>query len=121
MGHTHNRKRTRSRPRSRGSNNPTQHTIPTSGVVPALGSVVAPTCQLPNTFSGTVGAFDKLSLMPSDIPATTPPYKAWQTDSSSAKRQRMFGSDSGDIDGEMCGSMLQVVLDLFDGIDYEET
>jgi len=33
----------------------------------------------------------------------------------------MFGSDSGDIDGELCGSMLQVVLDLFDGIDYKES
>jgi len=52
---------------------------------------------------------------------------AWQSNTSfldndlpSAERQSIFGSDSGDTDGKMCGSMLQVVFDLFDGIDYED-
>lgn len=37
-----------------------------------------------------------------------------------AKRVQVFGGDAGDENGELCAPMLQVVLDLFDGVDYED-
>ena len=33
---------------------------------------------------------------------------------------RFYGNDLGDESGELCPLMLQVVLDLFDGVDYED-
>lgn len=35
-----------------------------------------------------------------------------------AKRIQTFGGDAGDESGELCAPMLQVLLDLFDGVDY---
>lgn len=37
-----------------------------------------------------------------------------------AKRIHVFGGDAGDEGGELCAPMLQVVLDLFNGVDYED-
>lgn len=37
-----------------------------------------------------------------------------------AKRVHVFGGDAGDEAGELCAPMLQVLLDLFDGVDYED-
>jgi len=61
---------------------------------------------MPSLSSPTKTAQPNVFYLDDDLPST--------------KRQRIFGSDAGDIDGEMCGSMLQVVFDLFDGIDYED-
>ncbi|KAF4548681.1 Hypothetical protein D9617_26g078950 [Elsinoe fawcettii] len=40
-------------------------------------------------------------------------------EASAAKRRRIFGSDSGDEEGELCGPMLKVVFDLFEGYDFD--
>lgn len=37
-----------------------------------------------------------------------------------ARRVQMFGGDAGDEAGELCAPMLQVLLDLFDGVDYDD-
>lgn len=117
MGHKHNRKRMRSRPRSRGSNSSTRYPIPIPGMVPSLGPNAANTFQPSNSSYATANAFSGSASFTLNAPATMSPCRPGHSD---LKRQRMFGSDAGDVDGEMCGSMLQVVLDLFDGIDYEE-
>lgn len=39
---------------------------------------------------------------------------------SAVHHTRFYGHDSGDESGELCPLMLQVVLDLFDGVDYED-
>lgn len=41
-------------------------------------------------------------------------------DSLMTKRVQVFGGDAGDEAGDLCAPMLQVLLDLFDGVDYED-
>lgn len=38
----------------------------------------------------------------------------------SIKRRRIFGSDSGDEEGELCGPMLRVVWGLWGGFDFDD-
>ena len=45
---------------------------------------------------------------------------AGQTELPSTQRHRIFGEDGGDEDGDLCAPMIQVVLDLFDGVDYDD-
>lgn len=37
-----------------------------------------------------------------------------------ARHTQYYGAGEGDESGDLCPLMLQVVLDLFDGVDYED-
>lgn len=37
-----------------------------------------------------------------------------------ARHAQYYGAGEGDESGDLCPLMLQVVLDLFDGVDYED-
>ena len=36
------------------------------------------------------------------------------------RHTQYYGAEEGDESGDLCPLMLQVVLDLFDGVDYED-
>lgn len=144
MGQRHNRRRTRSRQRSRAATpvvvnagiggwyipmrathqespapRPTQsqyqaypptlrrHHRPDTGTLSSCGS---PSSPLSNGVHGSTTSWQREAVRnePDD-------------ESPTAKhRKRLFGSDGGDEEGALCAPMLQVVLDLFDSVDYED-
>ena len=102
MGQTHNRRRTRSRPRSRAVQYYSLYNTPwVTGDTPSRSAL----------------SFHPSSLPPQMVKRADrgpAPY-----DSSLARRQ-IFGSDSGDEEGELCGPMLRVVWRLWGGFDFDD-
>ena len=102
MGQRHNRKRTRSRPdRQQRAMSPISET------------------------SEDVAFLTDRSPSPSPSQSSERPESRMSSysdrvDPLAAKRVRVFGGDAGDEHGELCAPMLQVMLDLFDGVDYED-
>lgn len=49
----------------------------------------------------------------------------WHYESAAARERRIFGGENGETESEeeadLKGPMLDVVLGLFDGLDYDET
>ena len=100
MGQRHNRKRTRSRPTRR-----VQAMSPIPEEITCLSAWSPP-------------PFEHLSTL---VRSGTPTSSCSDDeDPIMAKRISVFGGDAGDEAGELCAPMLQVVLDLFDGVDYED-
>jgi len=124
MGQKHNRRRTRSRPRNRNAN-PSNHR--SQAFHSHMSSL--------STISETAALADIPPLLPRyGTPLTAigcqwnAPYLAWMArqaeedaarDEEDERLMRMFGGEKGD-EMSLCGPMLQVVMDLFDGIDYED-
>ncbi|EKG12566.1 hypothetical protein MPH_10316 [Macrophomina phaseolina MS6] len=124
MGQRHNRKRTRSRPRNRRSNN---HTRDSS--VDSSFSTFS-TFSSESSFAG-MPSYPQYQRYPG---FANPPaahwhqqYSAWhlrqelerkqQEEALEKQRLRLFGGEATD-GAELCGPMLKVVMDLFDDIDY---
>lgn len=164
MGQTHNRKRTRSRPRSRNPNYlrdfssmsaPYSYSMPppppSSATVSTLPTLPPRPHRSSSIYSTTSSSWSDQTISPLDTnpismgtefrptptaprayyrqnaPTTTISKRRQRKESgdpaveSAAKRKRIFGSDTGDEEGELCGPMLKVVWDLFEGYDYEDT
>lgn len=99
MGQRHNRKRTRSRPSK-----------PSETI-----TLISNTTTYPATWSPP-----PISLSSFERPPTSSSSCSESWDPLMAKRIHVFGGDAGDEGGELCAPMLQVVLDLFNGVDYED-
>lgn len=140
MGQKHNRRRTRSRPRNRGRNPAGAHSRITS--FDGDFSLASPQMQPYQS--------DRVYSYPQSAPVGRAAaehwdsqYAAWQERAriqrdvadrcrwqrvmddemmeplEDERLFRMFGGERGD-ETSLCGPMLQVVMDLFDGIDYED-
>ncbi|PNS17310.1 Rho-GTPase-activating protein 8 [Sphaceloma murrayae] len=162
MGQTHNRKRTRSRPRTRNPNFVRDYSTtqpwsfrpdqvycspPAHSYIPSV--TLKRSSRSSSIYSTTSSSSWSERAIPPPAPLATEPTgprptpsgpkaysvsipgdgssnkRGFQPDASdvavsAAKRARIFGPDNGDEEGELCGPMLKVVFDLFDGYDYED-
>ena len=103
MGKLHNRRRTRLRPNKKAHHQ----------------AIAIP--PPPNPFTST-------QAIVKDVCYQQPGHQiSYQDDTSkhSSGQQEVrhiqyYGAEEGDESGDLCPLMLQVVLDLFDGVDYED-
>ncbi|KAG9562817.1 hypothetical protein KCU71_g6936, partial [Aureobasidium melanogenum] len=101
MGKLHNRRRTRLR-----ANKRTHHQ--------ALAIPLMPVQSVLNddmTFDHQQSAFR-------DSKYNSSPY--YSSEQHGTRHTQYYGAEEGDESGDLCPLMLQVVLDLFDGVDYED-
>jgi hypothetical protein len=122
MGSRHNRRRVRSRPRHRRTNryNPSissLSTIPSESIPsikPRFSYTAIPICG-PSGFSNPLWPVINQTWQP----PLTATFSQWSGQDTfwATEQQRIYGGEPGDGDA-LCAPMLQVVLDLFDGVDY---
>ncbi|KAL1302783.1 hypothetical protein AAFC00_003129 [Neodothiora populina] len=103
MGQRHNRKRTRSRPRRNTGN---------TGNIGSVPNEVA--------YPSTIQSLPFISAPSINRPGSPASACSDSEDHTNARRVHVFGGDAGDEAGELCAPMLQVLLDLFDGVDYDD-
>jgi hypothetical protein len=126
MGQKHNRRRTRSRPRNRNQNANNSNHVRMLSSSSSLSDVPAipplPAGMIPQRYGTPLTSIGRLPAHRWD--AQYAAWQAWQAakdeeDEEDERLLRMFGGEKGD-ETSLCGPMLQVVMDLFDGIDYED-
>ncbi|KAG9674031.1 hypothetical protein KCU99_g3774, partial [Aureobasidium melanogenum] len=106
MGKLHNRRRTRLR-----ANKRTHHQ---ALAIPALSTPLMPVQSVLNddmTFNYQQSAFCNSTHNGSSYHSS---------EQLGTRHTQYYGAEEGDESGDLCPLMLQVVLDLFDGVDYED-
>jgi hypothetical protein len=107
MGKLHNRRRTRLRP-----NKKAQHQA--IAILPPSTSLM-PTQAIVNNYD--MSSFHQQLGIQSFNRDKTSKHLNEQHE---VRHTQYFGAGEGDESGDLCPLMLQVVLDLFDGVDYED-
>ncbi|KEQ60868.1 uncharacterized protein M437DRAFT_53014 [Aureobasidium melanogenum CBS 110374] len=106
MGKLHNRRRTRLR-----ANKRTHHQ---ALAMPPLSTPLMPVQSVFDdnmTFAYQQSAFCNSKY-------NSLPYHS--SEQHGTRHTQYYGAEEGDESGDLCPLMLQVVLDLFDGVDYED-
>ncbi|KEQ84985.1 hypothetical protein M438DRAFT_272524 [Aureobasidium pullulans EXF-150] len=102
MGKLHNRRRTRLR-----ANKEAHHqAIP----IPLLSTQAMPTIDHDTSFCHER----------SNFPSSNDNKQFHVNQQHEVLHTQFYGTEEGDESGDLCPLMLQVVLDLFDGVDYED-
>jgi hypothetical protein len=107
MGKLHNRRRTRLRP-----NKKAQHQLIT---IPPPSTSLMPAQAIVNNYDMS-SYHQRLDIHSSNQDKTS---KHWN-EQHEVRHTQYYGAGEGDESGDLCPLMLQVVLDLFDGVDYED-
>jgi hypothetical protein len=105
MGKLHNRRRTRLRPNKKAHHQAIAIPQPSNQLMPAQFIV-----------KDDMGCYQQSGN-----------YSSYQYDflkhsngQHEVRHTQYYGAEEGDESGDLCPLMLQVVLDLFDGVDYED-
>lgn len=113
MGQRHNRKRIRHRPMSRSYHSITSF-MPTTEATATL-SWAAPYFILPKTVELNITS-------PTHMETGYSAPKLLEQESADSRDRRIFGGVDEDTESakDLCGPMLDVVLGLFNGVDYDD-
>ncbi|KAH0288394.1 hypothetical protein M436DRAFT_79334 [Aureobasidium namibiae CBS 147.97] len=106
MGKLHNRRRTRLRPNKKARHQSIDITSPSS----SPGTIQA-------TINDDMSFCSERSSLHHAIQDSTSYHL---NDQYEVRHMQYYGDGEGDESGDLCPLMLQVVLDLFDGVDYED-
>ena len=106
MGKLHNRRRTRLRPNKKARQQALDISSPSSS---------------PTPIHATVNDDMSLCSQQSGLPDLIQDHTSLHSNERHEVRHtQYYGDGEGDESGDLCPLMLQVVLDLFDGVDYED-
>ncbi|CAD0096359.1 unnamed protein product [Aureobasidium mustum] len=111
MGKLHNRRRTRLR-----ANERTHHQ---ALAIPPLSAPLMPTQTVLNddmTFRSQQSGSQQSGSQHLNHHSTY----YYSHEQHESRHTQYYGAEEGDESGDLCPLMLQVVLDLFDGVDYED-
>ena len=106
MGKLHNRRRTRLRPNKKARNQSIDIPSPSSSPEPMQA-----------TINDDMSFCSERSSLHHAIEDSTSNHL---NDQHEVRHMQYYGDGEGDESGDLCPLMLQVVLDLFDGVDYED-
>lgn len=120
MGQRHNRRRVRSRPRHRRNNryNTSISSISSTNSSASTFTIPKFSCTALPICGPTLPSYRPDQPWQWQLNGQVPPQSA-QDSFWALEQRRIYGGEPGDEEG-LCAPMLQVVLDLFNGVDYED-